>query len=407
MREERQGAAEHAWDEAIVDLLERAKMAQPDQLVGEVNAATRRLGVEITVYLIDHEQEQLWPLPERGKPTPPPLAVEGTAAGRAFTGIETQSAVDQVMYRLWVPMVDGSERLGVADVVAHRPPADPEAFRRSCETLMGLVGHLITVKFPYGDRLHVVRRTQAMSAGSELILQMLPPLTFSCHRLVVSAVLEPSYDIGGDAYDYAVDDQIARLMVLDAMGRGLSAGLTSAAALSAIRAARRNRESLVDMARAADDALIEQFPDVRFVTGVLAEIDMDAGLLRYLNAGHPAPMLIRDGRVAGMLTGGRRMPLGVRDDAAQAEQIDLEVGDRLLLYTDGVTEARSRGGDDRFGVSRLVDLAERCMAAELPAPETLRRLARTIIAHQAGRPVDDATLLLVEWSREAAERTRP
>ena len=396
-----------AWDETIVELLEQARLAQPDQLAGVVNAATRRIGAEITVYLIDHEQEQLWPLPERGKPTPPPMDIEGGPAGRAFTEIRTQPAVDAVMYRLWVPMIDGSERLGVADIVALRRPTDPEAFRRSCETLVGLIGHLVTVKFPYGDGLHVVRRTRPMSPASELVLQMLPPLTFSCHRLVISAVLEPSYDVGGDAYDYAVDNELARMMVLDAMGRGLSAGLTSAAALAAIRAARRNRESLAAMARAADAALAEQFPDVRFVTGVLAELDMDAGRLRYLNAGHPPPVLIRDGRVAGMLTGGRRMPLGVRDDAAEVGEERLEVGDRLLLYTDGVTEARLPGGDDRFGVDRLVELTERCMAERLPAPETLRRLARSVIAHQAGRPVDDATFLLVEWSGEAAERTQP
>lgn len=400
-------SAGRAWDETIVDLLERAKLAQPDQLAEELNAATRRLGVEITVYLVDHEQEQLWPLPERGKPTPPPLAVEGTPAGRAFSAIETQSAVDHVTYRLWVPMVDGSERLGVADVMALRRPAEPEAFRRSCETLMSLVGHVLTVKFPYGDRLHVVRRTRPMSPASELVLQMLPPLTFSCHRLVVSAVLEPSYDVGGDAYDYAVDDALARVLVLDAMGRGLPAGITSAVTLSTIRAARRDGGSLADMARAADDALVEHFPDVRFVTGVLAELDLDAGRLSYLNAGHPPPLLIRGGRVVGPLTGGRRMPLGVRDDAAEVEDVHLQLGDRLLLYTDGVTEARSRDSDDRFGVDRLVQLTERCLAEELPAPETLRRLARTITAHQDGRPADDATLLLVEWSHDAVGRIQP
>ncbi len=406
MFEERQDPGRPAWDEAVVELLEQTKLAQPDQLAGVVNGIIRRVGVAITLYLIDHEQEQLWPLPERGKPKPPPMAVADGSAGRAFTEIRTQAAVDQVMYRLWVPMVDGSERLGVADVVALRRPDDPEAFQRSCETLVGLLGHLVTVKLPYGDGLHRVRRTRPMSPAGELVLQMLPPLTFSCHRLVISGVLEPSYDIGGDAYDYAVDDELARMLVLDAMGRGLSAALTSAAALAAVRAARRDGGSLLDMARAADTALVEQFPDVRFVTGVLAELDMDEGRLRYLNAGHPPPVLIRDGRVSDMLTGGGRMPLGVRDDDAAVAEESLQVGDRLLFYTDGVTEARVPGGD-RFGVDRLVEVTERCMAERLPAPETLRRLARTVIAHQAGRPVDDATFLLVEWSGEAAERNQP
>jgi phosphoserine phosphatase RsbU/P len=404
---ERQGVDGPAWQAAVVDLLERAKMAQPDELAVEVNAATRRLGLEITVYLVDHEQEQLWPLPERGKPTPPPIAVEGTLAGRAFTTVETQTAVDDGWYRLWVPMVDGSERLGVADVVAGERPADPASFRASCETLMGLVGHLVTVKFPYGDGLQVVRRTRPMSPASELILQMLPPLTFSCRRMAVSAVLEPCYDIGGDAYDYAVDDAIAQVMVLDAMGRGLGAGITSATALAALRAARRTGRGLVETAEAADAALLEQFPDVRFVTGMFAELDMDAGRLTYLNAGHPPPLLIRGGRVAGAVTGGRRMPLGVPDPGARVGEQDLEVGDRLLLYTDGVTEARARDSEERFGVERLIGLVERCVADRLPAPETLRRLARTVLAHQGGRPADDATLLLVEWSGEAAERIQP
>jgi sigma-B regulation protein RsbU (phosphoserine phosphatase) len=173
-----------------------------------------------------------------------------------------------------------------------------------------------------------------------------------------------------------------------------------------MRAARRDLQGLYAMARAADAALIEQFPDLRFVTAVLAELDMETGLLRYINAGHPAPMLIRRGRVVKTLDGGRRMPLGLDDSAIDVGQEVLEPGDRLLIHTDGVTEAHNRDGE-RFGVRRLADLTERCMADRLPAPETLRRLAHTVLAHQGGRPSDDATLLLLEWSPEAAERTRP
>jgi serine phosphatase RsbU (regulator of sigma subunit) len=84
----------------------------------------------------------------------------------------------------------------------------------------------------------------------------------------------------------------------------------------------------------------------------------------------------------------------------------LEGDDGLLLYADGVTEART-GVGERFGVDRLVDLAERHAASGLPAPEVLRRLAHAVVDHQNGSPDDDATLLFVQWSAEAASRTVP
>jgi phosphoserine phosphatase RsbU/P len=396
-----------AWHAAMVDLLARVKLAQPDELAAEVNSATRELGVDVTVYLVDHEQQRLWPLPERGKPTPPPLSVHGTLAGRAFTMVRSQPAVERAIpHRLWVPMIDGAERLGIAEVVAHEAPADLARFRRHCEDLVGLVGHLVTVKMPYGDGLRVVRRTCAMSAAGELLHSMLPPLTFSCRRATVSGILEPCYDVGGDAFDYAVDGHVIRLSILDAMGRGLKAGLTCGAVLAAIRAARRDGHGLYAMARAADAALSEQFPDLRFVTGVLAELNLDTGVLRYINAGHPPPMLMRRGKAVRTLAGGRRMPMGIDDTLIETGEEMLEPEDRLLLYTDGIVDAPGPSGD-RFGVARLIDLAERCGADNLPGPETLRRLAHAVSSYQRGPSADDATLLMMEWSGAAAGRTQP
>jgi sigma-B regulation protein RsbU (phosphoserine phosphatase) len=395
------------WHAVIVDLLARLNFALGDELPDEVNKAIQPLGLEVSVYLVDHEQKRLWPLPRQGKPPPPPMSVDGSVAGRAFTSVRTHVPDrDAVPYRLWVPLIDGAERLGVAEVLADPPPADPALFQRWCESLVGLLGHLVAVKMPYGDTLQRTRRTRAMSAASELIMQLLPPLTFSSHRLSISAVLEPCYDVGGDAFDYAVDGPLARTMVLDAMGHGLRACLTCATALAALRATRRDDHGLFAMARAADAALTEQFPDLRFVTGVLTELNMDSGLLRYINAGHPRPLLMRGAKAIRELPGGRRLPLGIEDSGIVVGEEILEPGDRLLLYTDGVVEAYDRGGE-RFGVERLVDLAERCAAAGLPGPETLRRLAHTVEAHQDGPPTDDATLLLLEWSPQAAERTQP
>ncbi|HET6755151.1 MAG TPA: PP2C family protein-serine/threonine phosphatase [Jiangellaceae bacterium] len=392
---------------ALVDMLQRAHLCQPDELPAEINAAVSRLGLEITVYLVDYEQHRLWPLTERGKPTADPLSVDGTLAGRAFASVRTMAAGEAARPdRLWVPMIDGSERLGVAEVVLHEVPPDLADLREFCEALVGLVGHLLTVKLPYGDTLEQVRRTQPMTAAAELLLASLPPLTFSCHRLVISAVLEPSYDVGGDAYDYAVDGPLAQFMVLDAMGRGMRAGLTCVVAMAAMRTARRENKGLFAIGRAADAALVEHFADQRFVTAVLGELEMDTGRLRYINAGHPAPLLLRHGRAVRALTGGRRMPLGLDDSAIEIAEESLEPGDRLLLYTDGVTEARDDAGE-LFGTDHLVDLAERSAVDELPAPENLRRLAHSVMQHQGGLPTDDATIMLVEWSEKAAERTQP
>jgi phosphoserine phosphatase RsbU/P len=400
------------WSEAprhaaLVDLLKRAHLCQPDELSAEINAAVSPLGLKITVYLVDYEQHRLWPLIQRGKPRPAPLSVDGTLAGRAFASVRTMvgGAPDQPD-RLWVPMIDASERLGVAEVVLSEAPPDLPDFREFCEVLVGLVGHLLTTKLPYGDTIEQGRRTQPMTAAAELLLASLPPLTFSCHRLVVSAVLEPSYDVGGDAYDYAVDGPLAQFMVLDAMGRGMRAALTCVVAMAAMRTARREDKGLDAIARAADASLDDHFGDQRFITGVLGELQMETGRLRYINAGHPAPLLLRNGKAVRALTGGRRMPLGLDDSVIDIAEETLEPGDRLLLYTDGVVEARDSAGE-LFGTDRLVDLAERSAVAELPAPETLRRLAHSVMEHQGGLPTDDATILLVEWSEKAAERTQP
>jgi len=389
------------WREAVVDLLELARLVQPDGLAVAVNRAVGPLGLDMTIYLVDQEQRALRPLPEPGKPLPPPLAIDATVAGHVFMGVRTAPAAGArgEPERLWLPLVDGSERLGVVEVISAGPDLNTGEFRAQCELFAALVGHLVTVKAPYGDALVQVRRTRRMSEASELLWGLLPPLTFACERIVVSAILEPCYEVGGDGFDYAVDGPYAYLAIMDTVGHGLLAGLGTAVALAATRTARRSGDGLYAIARAADAALVPPF-----TTAVLAELNLDTGLLRYLNAGHPAPLLLRHGKVIRRLDRGRRMPLGLDDPQIEIAEEVLEPEDRLLFYTDGVTEARDPTGAP-FGESRLVDLVERHSAAGLPAPETLRRLCQAALAHYDGPPTDDATLMLMEWSRGAAERT--
>jgi len=397
------------WWNALADIVSRSHLSSAAGIPDLVDDAVAPLGLGAEMYLIDLAQQVLRPMRGGVGST---LEVDGSVAGRAFRLgrlMQGSEAADGTP-TLWVPLLDGTERLGVLRMAlpASTDPDDQE-LQEHCWLLAGLVGHLVVSKRPYGDAFHQVQRTKPLSVSSELLWQLLPPLTFATEQLVVSAVLEPYDRVGGDGFDYAVDLAHAFFAIYDAVGHDIQAGLTTALTLAATRNSRRQGETdLVEMGRSADDVIAREAPGRRFVTAVLARLEIATGWLQYLNAGHPAPLLLRANKTVKALDTAHRVPLGVLGSAPGLElgREQLEPGDRLLLYTDGIVEARDRDGQE-FGVDRLIDLAERSSAGGLPAPETLRRLSHTVREHQAGQLADDATLLLVEWSSTGHQRLLP
>ncbi len=120
--------------------------------------------------------------------------------------------------------------------------------------------------------------------------------------------------------------------------------------------------------------------------------------------------VMRGGRVVKSLAGPHRLPLGAavatnRASAPVARE-QLEPGDRLLMYSDGITEARDEHGAF-FGEERLIELTGHAAAADLSAPDTLRRLALAVLEHERGQLQDDATLLLAERSPSGYLRMFP
>ncbi len=118
--------------------------------------------------------------------------------------------------------------------------------------------------------------------------------------------------------------------------------------------------------------------------------------MRLVAAGHPVPLLVRNGKVVATPPYVPSLPVGLGVGNPAVAQLSLEPGDRLLLFTDGVVEARDPNGSF-FGEDRLIDLLTREQASGEPAPETMRRLVRAVIDHQEGNLQDDATMLFVEW----------
>ncbi len=127
--------------------------------------------------------------------------------------------------------------------------------------------------------------TTPRTPNAELIWSMLPPLTAAVDNFVVSGVVEPRHDLNGDAFDYALSDTTAQLIVLDAVGHDSSSGLIAATALAAYRSARHAGYGLFQQARVIDRNIADQFGHKKFATAILAELHLTTGRLRY--AGHP------------------------------------------------------------------------------------------------------------------------
>lgn len=378
----------------LEELILEAQTALPVELPDLANRCASALGLDTAqIYLVDLQQRILIPLDERLEPLP----VDRSCGGWAYRTVSPRVAEADSGLIVWMPLVDGAERLGVLAI--RTASLDGVRMRRS-RMLAHLFAMLITSKRAYSDWLAGLTRTATMRLPAEMLRAFLPPSTVGSKRCVSTAVLEPAYDVAGDAFDHSVIKNVLHTMILDAMGHDLTAGLTTSVAMAAARKARRGGHTLADIVGSVDQALARWLPD-QFCTGVLCRLDAETGVLRWVNCGHPPPLLIRDERVlAGALDSPPQPPIGLTGPLApgarQVYETTLEPGDCVLLYTDGVVEARDANGEE-FGLDRFTDFIIRSNAAgQLPA-EVLRLLNHAILDYQRNQLRDDVTILLFEW----------
>jgi len=384
---------ESLGERVLGSLLDRAHL-MPPRLVGPLVAQEIASvgGSDVSIWLQDYDQRTLKPLTGRGL-VGTPTAIDGSWPGRAFiSDARIEQTLPDGTVRLYMPMLDGSDRVGV---LAFTLSAVDDNDRRLAQRLAGLVADLVVTKSGYTDTFARVRTAAPMSLSAHLQWQTLPPLVMTTPDIALAGILEPCYEVGGDSFDYALDGHVLHLAIFDAMGHGLEAATMATIMIAAYRHGRRSDASLPDLYVHMDDVLSTTYPG-RFATAHVGRLDTETGVLAWVNAGHPAPLLLQPTGEVRELTGPITRPVGFGGAPPSVQTTQLAPGDRVLFFTDGVVEERLDDGV-QFGEARLRELVEQTTVDQVSVAETVRLLSHTLMDARGGRTTDDASLLLVEW----------
>lgn len=374
------------------DLIRVAHGRGPIEALELADRHAHALGLtRVSVHLVDLQQRVLVPLLSG-----PELDVDTTLAGEAYRFESMRLAEGEGGLDLWLPLMGGADRMGVLHVVSET--LDQLALHR-CRTLAALLSLIISSQRAHNDGYLRRIRKRNVDLRTEMLRAFLPQRSVGTSQGVSTAVLEPAYEVGGDAFDHAITRDVLHATILDAMGHDLASGLTAAVAMAGARNARRSGAGLTQLTGNVGNALSEWLPE-RFCTGVFSTLDLAGGVFSWVNCGHPAPLLIRRQElIGGALDRTAEPPLGLgleENHSYAFHQFQLEPGDQVLLYTDGVVEARGPDGE-MFGLERFVEFIIRATAGDERAPETLRRLIHDIREYQEGQFTDDATIMLLQW----------
>lgn len=214
----------------------------------------------------------------------------------------------------------------------------------------------------------------------------------------------PCYEIGGDYYDFIQRDDGRMVIALgDVSGKGTAAALLMSSLHAAIHAQTGSHDTLVKTISAVNRYLADNIPPNRFVTLFYAELDPESGALSFLNAGHNPPLIVHAaGTVEQLASGG--LPLGIKADADYREgRTHLQMGDVLVIYSDGVTEATSPNGEE-FGPTRLYEVVSRNVDASAAGIRDRIESALTKFS-QGTQAADDITLVIVKRQSETRALT--
>src|SRR2546426_291082 len=252
------------------------------------------------------------------------------------------------------------------------------------------------------SRLQQERLERELQLASEIQQRFQPTAPPQIPGYEFQGISFPCYEIGGDYYDF-IRREDGRLVIAlgDVSGKGTAAALLMSSLHAAVHAQAASHDSLVETISAVNRYLADNIPPNRFVTLFYAELDPESGAVSFLNAGHNPPLIVHAaGTVEQLASGG--LPLGIKRDAEYREgRTQLQPGDVLVIYSDGVTEASSPTGEE-FGPTRLYEVVSRNVDASAAGIRDRIESALTKFA-QGTRAGDDITLVIAKRQAETKQ----
>lgn len=316
------------------------------------------------------------------------VPLSGTPHGRVLASQQVEVVPHEGGVCVYAPVTNRGEAIGILEFVL--PDAPDEQRLAEMADAARVLAYIVITNWRFTDLYDWGQRSIPLTLAAEVQHRLLPG-SFTCEggQFTLAAWLEPAGEVAGDTFDFTVERDVLHLSVTDAMGHGVEASILATLLVGALRNARRAGADLANQARRADEALGHYVgPGGGFVTGQLARIDLRTSTASMVNAGHPAPLRLRDGDVT-TVDLQPDLPFGILATGGyRVQPLALVPGDRLMFLTDGMMERNAASIDIRGLVVQSADMHPR---------QAVQHITRAVREAAGGQLQDDATVLCLDW----------
>ena len=260
------------------------------------------------------------------------------------------------------------------------------------QLLEALAGHVSTAienaRLFKIEREEKDRMARELDEAKTVQLSLFPNWKPELPGYEVEGLCIPCREVGGDWFDYIqLDKGKLGIVLADVAGKGMAAALLMASTRSILRMFAEKGLSPAEVLTEVNKVLVQDFPKTRFVTMIYAILDTQLGTFKFANAGHLSPLLINSNEIK-TLEANSGLPLGLMEYFFTDEQIELKQGNRLLLFSDGVSEAMNSSFEE-YGLDRIQKHMEK-------SESSIQTLLDDVHTFTAGQPAsDDITLLII------------